>query len=1088
MKSIAGWRTLSLVSLMFLLQANLLNVWAQTTTGSILGAAHDSSGAVIPGVSISIKNVETGGVRNVTTDSSGAYEVLGMAAGTYDIQASFRGFSTQVRRGIPLTVGAAVTVHFTLAVSAVESKVLVTGELPQVEATTATVSGIVSENTIRELPLNGRDWLQLATLQAGVVGGLGQQSAGQLNSSRSNRGNGVNLYISGNRPTENVFLVDGLIVNDYANASPGSGLNVNLGVDAVREFAVLTSEYTAQYGMTSGGVVNAIYKSGTNEFHGSGFGFIRNSALDARNFFDGATVPPFQRYQYGGSIGGPIHKNKTFFFGSFEGVNQSLSISEVVFTLSPNARNGILVCPPSGNGGQAIPACAGGAATYKVAIAPSIVPYLKIFPLANGAISGDTAQFNFAGAETGHEYYAMGKIDHNLSSQTTLFGSFQWDTGDLAQPDQFNMKLIGSPSAHDNFIMGLQHSFRSNLLNIARIGFSRTYAGNSLDLSAINPIAADPSLGFLAGEPVGILNISSGVTVFQGGVGASGASVYHFTSYQASDDLSWIRGRHTVQLGAMFDRMDDNFLSENVPLGQWDYGSIASFLTNVPTDFTSDQPGTNYVRGLRTTVFGAYVQDGIRLRPNLTLNAGLRYETSTPVTDSQGRVANIATLTSTQIKLGGAFWDSNPTLKNFAPRVGVAWDPTGSGKTSIRAAFGIYDILPLPYLLINRTHSAPFYLQGNVNNPPASAFPSGGLALLTPGSERVSYVQSNPPRAYNQQWNLTIQRQVAPNVAVMIGYVGSHAVHVPMAVEDMDQVPLSAATALPNGVLQFPVPPGNNTNLVQRINPSFGRIQGTLWRDYGKYNGMLVSVEKRFSHGFSLQGHYTWSKSMDEGSVTFADNEYVNTAGPPYAFIPTLQKAVSDYDITHNVVINGMWEIPVPDSFRGVERTILGGWKLGGIFNAHTGMPFTARLNSDQAFVGNRRANTPTGAERPNLLDLPGCSTNAINPGQPSNYIKLECFSFPIAGQLGNLGRNTLRGPGLVDFDLSLFKNVAFSAERFKLQFRAEVFNILNRPNFGVQTTAIFNGQGNIVSNSGVLLPPTLTTSRQIQLGVKFLW
>jgi hypothetical protein len=1082
---------LSVTVLAFLLQIVPPYVRAQTTGGTILGAVSDSSGAGVPNAGVTVKSIETGAVRTATTGNDGTYEVLSLPAGAYEVQAALKGFKTQLRQGVTLTVGGAVTVNFSLALGEVAETVVISDEPLQVETSTSTISGVVGEAAIRELPLNGRDWLQLATLQAGVIGGLEQQSNANSTNSRAARGNGENLYISGNRPTENVYQVDGLIVNDYANGSPGSGLNVNLGVDAVREFAVLTSDYGAQYGITSGGVVNAIFKSGGNHIHGDAFGFFRNSALDARNYFDNANpalgpvgTPPFHRNQYGGSIGGPIVKDKTFFFGSFEGLNQDLSISQHTPTLSNAARMGIVPNPK-------------GPGTVQVAISPSIQPYLALFPATNQPDIGDgTAFITFPGAETGHEYYAVGKIDHNFSELTRLSASFQWDTGALLQPDPFNQKLQGSPSGHDNFTVSLQHSFTPTVLNTARIGVSRTFAADSQDVSAISPLDTDPKLGFLPGLPVGI--ITAGNLATAGGLGAAGADNFHFTSYQASDDLNWIRGRHTLQFGFLFDRIDDNFNSANIPLGEWDYATVSDLLTNTPQDFTSDLPGTNGVRGLRSDVFGLYAQDSFRLRHNLTLNYGVRYETSTPVSEQNGKVATLVNLTDKTPRTGGSFFN-NPTKRNFAPRVGLSWDPTGSGKTAVRASFGTYDILPLPYLFINRTHGAPFFLQGNANCPCLDLnnqplFPDALSLLQGPGGKaRVAFIEANPHRAYNNQWNLSIQRQLTPDTAVTIGYVGSHAVHVPQGIEDADQVPLANVTTAPDGHLLFPTPPGTGfkqqVKNIQRINPNFSRIVATVWRDYSKYNGLLVNVSKRMSHGFAVQGSYTWSKSLDQGSATFSDNEYLNTAGPSYAFIPNLQNGVSDFNITHNFVLNGTWNIPVPESLHGTSRAILGGWELGSIFTAHTGVPFTVKLNSDIAFTGNSRVNSSAGGQRPDFKPGPGCSTNPVNPGQPSNYINLNCFSLPALGELGNLGRNTLRGPGFADFDFSIFRNIALSQEKYKIQFRAEAFNSLNHANFGAQTTGIFSGTNvTPLQSAGQLQGPTLTTSRQIQLGVKFVF
>ena len=1036
--------------------------FAQRTSGTILGTVADSTGAHVAEAKVTATNVETKAMQIVSANSYGEYQAAGLPDGVYELSASAPGFKAEVVKGVKLTVGATLTVDMTLQPGQVTESVVVMDLAPQVDTSSATISGVVGEHAIRELPLNGRDWLQLATLQAGVVGGLGQQSTqGSPTNSRAARGNGENLYISGNRPTENLYLVDGLIVNDYSNSSPGSGLNVNLGVDAVREFAVLTSGFSAEYGMTSGGVVNAAFKSGTNNFHGTGFGFFRNSALDSRNYFDGPTVPPFHRSQYGAAIGGPIKKDKLFFFGNFEGLNQSLSISENSLTLSNAART-------------------------SPGIAPSVQPFLALFPIANGADLGDgTAFYNFPGSQTGSEYYAIGKLDFNLSQATIFSASYQWDTASLVAPDPFNQKLTGSPSNHDNVAASMLHFFSPNLLNTARLGVSHTFASDSEDTSALNPIATNPALGFIPSLPVGVLTAGNLATA--GGLGASGADLFHYTSYQASDDLNWVRGRHTLQFGFSFERIADDFSSVNIPFGEWDFGSVQDFLHDVPLDFTSDLPGTNGARSLQSDVYGAYAQDVFRVNQKLTVTAGLRYEASTPVTEKNGKVATLVNLTDAKPRLGGSFTGGGNHL-NFAPRVGMAYDPFGNGKTSIRASFGIYDVLPLPYLFLNRTHGVPFFSTGIVQNPPGSQFPNGGLASLTPNTTEVISVQQNPPRAYNQAWNFTVEHQLASDIAVTVGYVGSHSVHVPLNIDDEDQVPASLVTTSPSGQLIFPIPAGGKKSNIQRINPNYGRIEGEVWSDYSIYHGLLTTISKRMAHGVAAQATYTWSKSMDEGSATFSDNEYNNTVGPSYAFDLKLQKGVSDFNITNNLVVNGQWDIPISTNFNSVARGVLGGWQLGGIMQYHSGEPFSVRLTSDQAFTGNSRAHSSAGGQRPNYNPAPGCSANAINPGQPNNYINTNCFSFPAPGVLGNLGRNTLRGPRLVDFDSSLFKNIQLAHDKYSLQLRSEFFNVLNHTNFGVAATGLFDGGGGLLSAAGQLPAPTLTTSRQIQFGAKFVF
>jgi hypothetical protein len=324
--------------------------------------------------------------------------------------------------------------------------------------------------------------------------------------------------------------------------------------------------------------------------------------------------------------------------------------------------------------------------------------------------------------------------------------------------------------------------------------------------------------------------------------------------------------------------------------------------------------------------------------------------------------------------------------------------------------------------------------------------------------------------------------------ALMVGYVGSHSVHVPENIDDLDEVPPSLVTFSPDGHLNFPIPDGGKRSNIQRINPNYGRIEGVVFSDYSIYHGLLTNISKRMSHGVSVQGTYTWGKSMDEGSSTFSDNEYDNTVGPSYAFDLRLQKAVSDFNITNNVVVNTQWNIPSSSSFQGAERLLLGGWQLGGIGQYHSGEPFSVRLTSDQAFTGNSRVHSGAGGQRPDFNPGPGCSTNAINPGHPSNYIKTQCFSFPAPGVLGDLGRNTLRGPRYVDVDASLFKNIPIWHEKYNLQLRAEVFNLANHTNFRVQATGLFNSSGGVLTSAGQLPAPTLTSSRQFQFGAKFVF
>ena len=895
---------------------------AQTVTGTILGEVQDQQGAAIGRAKVSTRNVETGAVRETIAEDNGTYRITSVPSGSYEVTASVAGFKTEVRSGIVVTVGADVAVNFSLTVGAISEKVEVTGEAPQIDTSSSAMGGFVNSTTIRELPLNGRDWLQLALLQPGVIANSGQY---QADASRAQNGNGIAFSISGGRSTDNAYRIDGLVVNDYANAGPGSALQVNMGVDAIREFSVLTDNYSAEYGRGSGGIVNAITKSGTNAIHGSAYYFHRNSALDARNFFDQKTIPPFRRHQYGGAVGGAIKKDKTFYFSNYEGLTEIRSLSSSFDTLSANAHNGIL--------------CANTACTSstQVNIAPSVKPYLALYPLPNGPVTGNTGKFLFGAPRLGDEKYVIGKIDHYFSATTTLAGSYTFDNTTVTSPDNYDLKLSEAPSRRQNVVLNLQHLFSPSLVNNTRVGVTRTYAGNNIDTSPFSPLLTNVSLGFVPGRTLGAFSVG-GVNGSFGGIGASGYNLFGYTAPQASNDLSWTKGRHTLRTGFSVERIDYNVNELNTPNGTWTFKDIPNLLAGTPSQFKSDFPGTDTVRGERNSILAGYLQDDFRMLSNLTINIGVRYEMATVVTEVNGKLANLRYLTDPKTTIGNPYYN-NPTLKNFAPRFGFAWDPFKDGKTAVRGGFAMFDIVPLPYLfvsLINR--STPFFGQGILTNPPASSFPNQAFQLLTPSTATATHVEFNPRRGYKAQWNLNIQRQLTRSMALTVGYIGSAGVHLTHTAYDTDEVPPSLvhfSTALDAYV--FPVPAAGQA--IQRINPNFGQIRGTEWSGHSSYHSLQSNLTQRPIKGLTYQVAYTWSKSIDNGTNTRADNESLNTIGPTWAFDPRINRGVSDFDTPHNFVANFQYELPVPQAWKthAFTNTLLGGWQVGGIYTRRSG-------------------------------------------------------------------------------------------------------------------------------------------------------
>lgn len=1038
-------------------------VAAQVVGGTIQGAITDSSGATMPGAKVSVTNTATDVARTVTANQDGRYRVPNLIPGQYEVTASAPGFATTVQNSVTLTVGAELEIDLQLRIGGVNEKIEITGEQPDVSTTTSTISDVVNGATVRELPLNGRDWAALATLEPGVAPVRTQIGLSTGANDRTIRGIGSQLTVGGNRPQQNNYRLDGISINDASNGAPGSVLGGNLGVDAIQEFSVLTTNPSAEYGRSAGGIINAVTRSGTNAFHGSVYEFLRNSALDARNFFDGPTVPPFRRNQFGASAGGPIRKDRTFIFGAYEGLRQSLAITQNDSVPSAAARAGNLA-----NG-------------TTVTVDPKVQPFLALYPLPNAGSSGDFGTFSFVTTQVTHEDFLTGRVDHKLTEKDTLAGTYMFDTSESTSPDQFNAVKLAAESRRQLVTLEGTHVFSPNFLNSARFGFSRVISDGPKTLSAINPLAKDPSLGFLPGHNVGKIQMP-GVTQFPGGFGATGEYDFHFNSFQLYDDAFVTRGIHNLKFGVAVERIQSNQEGRANPSGFYSFGSLSNFLTNRPATFTSAIPGLITPRDLRQTIFGAYIQDDFRVRRNLTLNLGLRYEIATVPTETTGKLSNVRNLTDTQPTLGSPYF-SNPTLRNLEPRIGFSWDPFRNGKTAVRGAIGMYDVLPLTYQFETLTIlPAPFFAQGRVSGLPSGSFPTGAFPLLGANRFRYAHVDPNPPRDYVFQWNFNIQRELVSNLTALVGYVGSRGAHQPFRAEDINMV-------LPTLTPQGYVWPSSGSTL----NPNLGQISALFFDNNSYYHAMQARLTKRMTHGFQIGGSYTWSKSIDDGSSTLAGDAYANSIGTLPFFDLRLSRGLSDFDVRHNFVVNYTWEIPSSPSLPRPARWIASGWQFGGIYQLSSGVPFTALVGGDPLGVQNG-----TVFDYPDRIQGPGCQS-LVNPGNALNYIKLQCFVFANPSKrLGNGGRNNLIGPGLSNLDLALFKNnrVAKISEQFRVQFRVELFNVLNHTNFSPplknnnQNSAccvIMDQTGNLISTAGKL-DSTSTPSRQIQFGLKLIW
>ena len=1081
-------------AILLLLFLNLIPVEAQEAGGTIVGTVTDQSGAALPNASVTIRNIATKVEHNLTTNADGLYIAPNLIPGTYEITVTAPGFATAVVQEAELLAAERREVNVAMKLGQVSEKVSVTSsEISDVQLASSEVRGVVDSHTVNELPLNGRDWTSLTLLEPGVAQVRTQKALGVSND-RPNRGLGTDVTIGGNRPQGNNYQLDGVSINDYSSGAPGSITGGVLGVDAVQEFSVVSSNAPADFGKTSGGVINAASRSGTNTFHGSAYEFIRNSKLDTRNFFDVAKdssgnliVPSFKRNQFGTTVGGPIIKDRTFFFADYEGLRQGLSQTNTITVPSQNAHNGILV------GGN-------------VTVNAKVVPYLNLFPLPSSPTTGDTGTFSFIGKQVTNEDFATGRIDHKISNSDSLFATYLFDNGTQNNPDAYNFKLIGNKSSRQTLALEESHIFTPTLVNTARFGFNRDVVIAFTTLAAINPAAADTSLGFNPGLPVGIITVGSGVTQFSGGLGAISAYRFHYNSFQFHDDVFWTRNKHSLKLGFYAERIQDNQFTQGAsPNGFYIFGSLANFLQNIPTTFQTLLGSSRTPRDLRQSIFGGYIQDDYKIKPRLTLNLGLRYEMATVPTETANQLSTLINFTDTTPHLGSPYY-SNPTLRNFAPRVGFAWDPSGTGKTSVRGAFGIYDVLPLPYeFQLLTLLSAPF-TEGASTPVVAGDFPSGGYPKANQATNlRNAYVEQNPHRSYVEQWTLNVQHEVASNLTVIAGYVGSHGVHLPFHADEINDIQPTLTSA---GYL-WPGPGVTGTRLFPNL---AGQVSTVQWSTSSTYHGLDLSAIKRLSHGIQFQGSYTFSKSIDTGSSGIAGDTFGNSVSSLPLFDPRLRRGLSDFDVRHVGAINAIWLVPNPSDWSVVPKWFASGWQVGGIYTITTGLPFTPTIGGDP--LGLKGADLYAFPDR-----IPGCDpVNSNFKANGLHYLNLNCFTLPAApasmaasckpfpgtttappaGQvycanlLGNSGRNTVTGPGLRDFDFSLFKNnpVRRISDTFNVQFRWEVFNIFNHANFnppGPAARQVFAVSG-ALNNAGLLTSPTVTFSRQMQFALKFIW
>ncbi|PYT58794.1 MAG: TonB-dependent receptor [Acidobacteria bacterium] len=1044
-------------------------------SSSITGMVSDPSGAPVLAVQVSARNLETGAARSVTTNENGRYEILSLPVGRYEIKATKPGFEDSLRTGVELALGQEASIDFHLQVGSLNSEIKVTGDAPMITTSTRNISGVVGEQQVKELPLNGRSYDLLLPLNPGVVNFTSQKTGGTgiSNSSTAN-----NFAVSGNRPQQNLFLLNGIEYTGAAenNMQPGGTSGMLLGVEAVREFNVQRESYSAEFGKRPGGQVLIATRSGSNQWHGSAFEFLRNNVLDAPNFFDQGTAPPFQRNQFGASLGGPFQVDKTFLFANYEGFRQKLHQTSEAFVPS---------------------------AASRAAAAASVQPLLNLWPTpVPGArdFNGISEVFS-SPLQTIGEDFGTTRLDHLFSQEDSLAAVYTVDDGNdfTATPlDPLSSDIVTLREQ----VLSVEETriFSPAWVNTARVGFSRAGYFFTGEPTPGTPAASVP--GFLLGRPVGAVVVGgSAASNPQAAIGLAGSNngsnlriARNLFTYE--DRVSLTRGRHQLSFGAWFQRFQSNETLALSQFGQATFASLQSFLQGTISTFLFDPAPTEM--NWRSLFAAFYAEDMIRLSPRFTLSLGFRDEFSTGWNEAHGRAANYTFsggVISTQPHIGSSLFIVNNAKFLPQPRISAAWSPFNP-KTVFRAGFGIYNDLQ-DALGYRADQNAPFNPAYSIAALPVSQLPIDPSATVPANAKLVpGGVQPDMKTPTLISWSLRFEREISPNTALTIGYVGSHGYHELIGGDANEPTPTICPASpcpavypanFPAPLAGSPIPAGTYyiPAGTPKANPSLANTWTWFSRGDSSYQALQAEIRRRFSHGLTFRSVYTFSKTLDDG-----DSLNQTTAGnaPGLASNPfnlSADKGLATFHVKHLAVVNTLYTLPFGRGTRFANHlsewgnALVSGWSVAGIFTAQSGFPFTPQLSYNPSNNGDTR-NPVRPFLNPNF-------TGPAILGKPSQWFNPGAFLAPPlnSGFYGDLGRDTFIGPGLATWDFSVLKDIAFR-EGLGLQFRAEIFNLLNRANFNMPNLIVFTPSG--ISGTAGAITSTSTTARQVQFGLKLHW
>jgi hypothetical protein len=1030
-----------------------VNAWAQGEA-FIAGTVADATGSAIAGAAVTVKNEETGAIRNATTDASGHYYISLLSVGKYEVAAEKSGFEREAQKGITLVVGQRANADFVLQIGKMNTSLQVTEQTPAVTVSTADVSGLVGERQVKELPLNGRSFDNLLTLNTGIVN-VTAQRAGGIGTSASAVGN--MFSVSGHRPEANLFLLNGIEYTGSSNinVTPGGASGQLLGVDAIREFELVKDTYGAAYGKRSGAQVSIVTTSGTNDLHGSTYEFLRNSALDARNFFDHGPVPPFRRNVFGGSLGGPIKKNKTFLFGNYEGFRQRLGLSNV--TLVPDDAS-------------------------RARAAAGVQPLLKLWPVANGPeLGGGIAVAYNNPKQAIREDFGTTRFDQTFSDKDSLAAVYTIDDSAANTPSVNPLSLVDLTLRSQVASLSETHIFTPNVINKATLGFSRA----AYYFTGSTPVDVP---GFIQGSPIGAITIggstalNSSSQISQGGTNGNSNLGSNRNLFTFTNQVLITHGIHLIDAGIWLQKLQSNDNLAANQYGQAVFSSLQSFLQGTVSTFTAIPTPTPL--SFRSLEGAYYVEDTMKLRPSLEVRVGFRGEFTDGWNEVHNRSSNWAFdsngVIQTTPSVGRSPFAVNRAKFLPAPRVSVAWSPF-SNKTVIRAGFGIYYSLndSISYRL---TQSAPFNSVMVLKNVPVSSIGIVPGAPLPAGSKiSPAGVQPDLATPAVATYSLTIERQITQSTTASAGYVGSHGYH--------ELLSIDANVPFPTTCPASPCPPGYPAGATYfapdapLVNPNLANT--THWFSWGssRYDGLQLTLNRRFSRDLQFRAAYTFSKSLDEGSSLANAISGTTNAFTMNPLQPHLDYGRSSFDIRHSLSVNATYDLPFGrrggTGAAALANRLISNWQASAIATVQSGLPFSPQLGFNPANDGNSR--------NPVRPSWNPAFTGKVILGGPDKYYDPNAFQVPLNGTYGDAGRDVLEGPGLNELDLSLAKKIPLS-ERLALQFRSEFFNMLNRTNFNSPNPIVLTAATGGASPTAGVITSTTTTSRQIQFGLKLLW